>query len=37
MVTIDASFPNVSVASEIEEAFNDLANQAAQFASIKRV
>ncbi len=37
MITIDASFPNVSVASEIEEAFNDLANQAAQFASIKRV
>ena len=37
MVAIDASFPNVSVASEIEEAFNDLANQAAQFASIKRI
>ncbi len=37
VITIDASFPNVSVASEIEEAFNDLANQAAQFASIKRV
>lgn len=37
MISIDASFPNVSVASEIEEAFNDLANQAAQFASIKRV
>lgn len=37
MVTIDASFPNVSVAAEIEEAFNDLANQAAQFASIKRI
>ncbi len=37
MITIDASFPNVSVASEIEEAFNDLANQAAQFASIKRI
>lgn len=37
VITIDATFPNVSVASEIEEAFNDLANQAAQFASIKRV
>lgn len=37
MINIDATFPNVSVASEIEEAFNDLANQAAQFASIKKI
>lgn len=35
-VTIDASFPNVSVASEIEEAFNNLINQAVQYAGKKR-
>lgn len=37
MVTIEASFPNVSVASEIEQAFNSLADQAAQYASIKKI
>lgn len=37
MISIEASFPNVSVASEIEQAFNSLADQAAQFASIKKI
>lgn len=32
-VKIEASFPGVSVASEIEEAFNNLVNQAVQYAS----
>ena len=35
-VSIEASFPNVSVASEIEDAFNDLLNRAAQYASLNR-
>lgn len=35
-VKIEASFPNVSVADEIENAFNDLLNQAAQYASLNR-
>ena len=30
-VHIEASFPNVSVAAEIEQAFNDLINQVAQY------
>lgn len=30
-VRIEASFPGVSVAAEIEEAFNSLINQAAQY------
>lgn len=34
-VHIDATFPNVSVAAEIEEAFNNLVNQAVQYASRK--
>lgn len=34
-VHIDATFPNVSVATEIEEAFNNLVNQAVQYASRK--
>lgn len=32
-VHIDATFPNVSVAKEIEEAFSNLVNQAVQYAS----
>lgn len=32
-VKIEASFPGVSVASEIEEAFNNLVNQAVQYAN----
>lgn len=36
-VSIEASFPNVSVASEIEDAFNDLLNRAAQYASLNRM
>lgn len=32
-VSIDATFPNVSVASEIEEALNNLINQAVQYAT----
>ena len=35
-VSIEASFPNVSVANEIEEAFNNILNQAAQYASLNR-
>ena len=35
-VSIEASFPNVSVASEIEDAFNDLLNRAAQYVSLNR-
>ena len=35
-VKIEANFPNVSVADEIENAFNDLLNQAAQYASLNR-
>lgn len=35
-VKIEASFPNVSVASEIEDAFNDLLNRAAQYVSLNR-
>lgn len=35
-VHIDATFPNVSVASEIEEAFSNLVNQAVQYASAQR-
>lgn len=35
-VHIDATFPNVSVASEIEEAFNNLVNQAIQYVSAKK-
>lgn len=34
-VHIDATFPNVSVAAEIEEAFSNLVNQAVQYASSK--
>lgn len=34
-VHIDATFPNVSVASEIEEAFSNLVNQAVQYVSQK--
>lgn len=34
-VHIDATFPNVSVAAEIEEAFNNLVNQAVQYVSAK--
>lgn len=36
-VRIEASFPNVSSKDEIEAAFTDLVNQAAQFASIKNL
>lgn len=36
-VSIEATFPNVSVASEIEDAFNNLLNQAAQYSSLNRV
>lgn len=32
-VSIDATFPNVSVAAEIEEALNNLINQAVQYAT----
>jgi hypothetical protein len=32
-VRIEASFPNVTSSSEIEEAFNNLVNRAAQYAS----
>jgi len=32
-VTINADFPNVSARDEIQEAFNNLLNQAAQYAS----
>lgn len=35
-VHIDATFPNVSVAAEIEEAFSNLVNQAVQYASAKK-
>lgn len=35
-VHIDATFPNVSVAAEIEEAFNNLINQAVQYSSQKK-
>lgn len=35
-VHIEASFPNVSVAAEIEEAFSNLVNQAVQYASAKK-
>lgn len=35
-VHIDATFPNVSVAKEIEEAFSNLVNQAVQYASAQR-
>ena len=34
-VTIDAQFPNVHNAAEIEEALNNLVNDAAQYASIR--
>ena len=35
-VHIDATFPNVSVAKEIEEAFSNLVNQAVQYASAQK-
>ena len=35
-VHIEASFPNVENRSEIEEAFNNLINQASQYANRKR-
>lgn len=36
-VRIEANFPNVNNSDEIEAAFADLVNQAAQFASIKKL
>lgn len=36
-VHIDATFPNVSVAKEIEEAFSNLVNQAVQYASAQKI
>jgi hypothetical protein len=35
-VSINADFPNVSSADEIQEAFNNLVNQAAQYANTNR-
>ena len=35
-VSIQASFPNVHNAAEIEEALNNIVNDAAQYASIRR-
>ena len=35
-VKIEATFPNVSNHSEIEEAFNNLVNEAAQYAYRKK-
>ena len=35
-VDIQATFPNVTNSSEIEQAFNNLVNQAAQYSSLNR-
>jgi hypothetical protein len=35
-VHIEANFPGVSSSNEIEEAFNNLINQASQYANRKR-